>query len=347
MYHEDSIFGLTWLAGIGPRKISVSKYDVPTFGQQQRQGLLVKIEFSDSSVGFSDLMAWPELGDGNLQDELNHLLSLCRAPGQATGSALSRQVLRNSFLDAQARSKGELLWPKSLNKTARVQSHYLAGTIEDLQKSAELAALSKETAFASISDRVSCTDLAFNGVVKIKWTPALKAEHLVSSPFQFRIDFNERCDRDTLKSLLSDKQTLTKIDFVEDPFPHDDDASWMWLSDNFPDLKIYGDFALEKNPELLRWCKGAVLKPASRSVEKWLKSDREICITHSLGHPFGQMIAGCYSLRINKDCVTAGMRPTRRVLVSKLPAWEVGDRPDGAGFGYETSDLLSLDWSEQ
>ena len=109
-------------------------------------------------------------------------------------------------------------------------------------------------------------------------------------------------------------------------------------------MKIYGDFALEKNSALIQFCKGVVLKPASRNPDKWLNTPHEICVTHSLGHNFGQMIAACYASHLNQPVVSAGLMPAQVVLNSPLAQWQPQQAPSGQGFGYETAELMRLKW---
>jgi hypothetical protein len=292
-----------------------------------RQGVLLKFVFQDNSIGFSDLMAWPELGDGTIEQELEILKETPK--GLSKLSLLTSQVVRNAFIDAQARAQSFSLWNSSISMP---KSHFFVGGVNEFR-------------LFMRSQTLERPQLAKDTVVKVKWSEELSPELIEDSPYRLRIDFNEKGTPKSLNEILVDSNVRDRIDFIEDPFAFNDRTSWKWLQEVYPEIKVFGDFALEKNRELENHCTGVVLKPASRSTENWLKTNKEICVTHSLGHFYGQMIAGCYAAHLVNKSISTGLLPNQNVLDSKLEPWLVGSIPKGEGFGYETERLLNLEWN--
>jgi hypothetical protein len=244
--------------------LSFHSYHVqPPAGILAREGLLLKFEFKDHVVGFADLMAWPELGDQKLSEELSALVR-----GQPTN--LGQRVLKNAHQDGVARLAGLSLWQGS---GPIPQSHYLVniGDRDEIPK-------------------VGDGPLRFppRSTLKIKYSQDLDLNYLSSVPYRFRIDFNERGTRDSL-AMVCDR-LVDKIDFIEDPFMGRDPESWQWLKQTYPTVRLFGDFALVKNPDLISVCDGVVLKPASHDPDQWLESDFDVCVTHSMGHPLGRKL---------------------------------------------------------
>lgn len=323
------------LSSAKPIQIWFHSYHVKLAGSiQPREGLLVKVRSADGTIGFSDLMAWPELGDQTLSHERLQLQRLVQSPSLPDDKAikllspLCLQVLRNSFLDAHARAHRQTLWSGA---GPIPKSHVLIGNGRDLWN------------FFRNPPSVDF-EIPSSTILKVKWSEELNADLLESIPHRVRIDFNERANRSVLKSLFVSKSILDKVDFIEDPFPAGAVEDWEWCSREFPGLRVFGDFALEKNPDLEVHCQGLVLKPASRNVDHWRHSTLPMCVTHSLGHTFGQMISACYAAHLPQVSVSCGLFPSPRVEKSSLAPWDGKSIPAGEGFGFATQELMALSW---
>ena len=80
-------------------KLWTHRYQItPPGSLAQRSGFLIKLENADTSVGFADLMSWPELGEKDISEELAAILE-----GKPT--LLGQRVLALAKEDAHARKK--------------------------------------------------------------------------------------------------------------------------------------------------------------------------------------------------------------------------------------------------
>jgi hypothetical protein len=303
-------------------RLKASAYEIELPGLlPRRNGALIQAEFKNGVFGFADLMAWPELGDQSLQDELDRIRS-------GSPTQLGHQVLSNAWGDAQGRAENRSLWTSGMKCPP---SHYLIGTPDDLEK------------FLSQRELGSPRGALKTGIaVKIKWAGNLNPSLLETMDFRWRIDFNERASREDIQALLKSTRLKSQIDFLEDPFPEKNLEDWKWLKESHPEVRIFGDFAPEINEAIIEFCDGFVLKPASRSFEKALQSQRSFCVTHSLGHPLGHMTAAWHAAQIYKThpTTTSGFLPRPR----SMSHWSYPDFPPGEGYGFETSELLKLSW---
>jgi hypothetical protein len=281
-----------------------------------RTGALLRVQWDPSDVGYADLMSWPELGDFSLEDEL-------RLISEKNPSCLGQRVLALSRSDAKARAQMRSLWA---GVGEIPTGHVFFGNIEDLQNQ-DVNAYSKSV------------------VLKLKCSGEFDLELLRRVPHRVRLDWNEKGEASFFKHLFSDEELLQKIDFIEDPFPAEDERSWESLRRDFPNLDIFGDFALQRNACLLKYCSGVVFKPASRDPEVLLKyvrsQEMRLCITQSLGHPLGHAVASLVAAE-NPDCTT-GLNPHSRLVV---PGFLEETRASGFGFGWDSAEFEALSWTQ-
>ena len=283
---------------------------LPPGGGLERIGNLLRVQNAEGSIGYADMMLWPELGQNSAAEELDRLTRGCP-------TALGKWVLSLAVKDAGARHQNLSLWA---GLPSIPESHYFIGGIEQLRN--------LNTLFKTL---------------KVKARGPFDAGLIRACPAQLRIDWNESGFFSDLVRLFEDPAVRKKIDFLEDPFSAFDFDAWRKFKTQYPDLSLYGDFALEKNSELWNVCDGVVLKPASRdphpAIEKSLSDPKQICVTHSMGHPLGTSVAAWFAA--SAQCQSTGLLPHPRLLDS---SFEWAERLDGPGFGWKTEKFESLTW---
>lgn len=305
-----------------------------------RTGFLLRFEWNHQ-FGYADLMAWPELGDLTLEEEL-----WCLLRDQPT--ALGTAAIQMAWRDAQARSQGHSLW-KNLPNPPR--SHYLAGSLEDLS----------ELHYPTLVAR------GFRSI-KVKWPKNIALSHAVrilldqlngiqEHGLQLRVDFNGAMSGDALLELLSPIPTerCSAFDFFEDPFPKENLEDWLTFKKHFPNLDLFVDRATPSDLDLLHLADGWILKPALQNIE-WLRpsfSRKKISFTHYLGHPLGAAWAAWFSTR--EKTVDSGLLFSSKIegdsdFFSKSIQSESCFFPTehlrlGEGIGWTDSHFEKLTWS--
>lgn len=246
-----------------------------------RHGALLRVEYPGWGFGYADCHPWEERGDEPLAAQLAGLTR-----GRLT--PLTRNALRFSRLDAEARSRGRSLF-EGLSVPA---SHFLLTDISE--ESVETACQALAAGFDRIKLKL--------GREWRKILPLLKV--LLATPgARFRIDLNSCLHRDELSELLAALRDFrTKIEFLEDPLPWRSAPGW----ENPPDdwafaldrevSEILADFARASDfPAVL------VIKPAINDwkalAERGAAWKKRLVFTSYLDHPLGQLSAAYAAAR--------------------------------------------------
>lgn len=189
-----------------------------------REGALIRVE-----GGYADLHPWPELGDENLETQLE-LLCMGRP------SLLGRRSLYYADLDSRARRAGQSLF-KDLGSP---KSHFL------WDEKTSLETLRAE-GFEKLKIKVS----AQRPIQELKQVLTQAAE----SGFRLRLDANFTFSESTATEFFGvlGENILNAIEFVEDPFPFED-SQWRRFSEKFKLALAWDQKAsiasLKKSPEV-------------------------------------------------------------------------------------------------
>lgn len=258
-------------------KVWYNKYKmtpVTAFGSvaqvTDRIGALVKIQWSERLIGYGDLHPWPELGDPDLDTQLE-------AWRLGKVSPLVEQTMWLAKRDAKLRE----LKINGFSGKPKIKNHYMIG---DFTKSSD--ALMEEVR------RAGFTTVKFKMGRDLSGEAKFLYKFIKQNPFTVRLDFNAKPTPDEyirfMASLLPAERE--RIEFVEDPVPYDAEV-WEELSKFAPlamDNEIHkvqsGQF---KVPPF----KYFILKPARQDVDKALKfvddHDLKLVVTSALDHPVG------------------------------------------------------------
>lgn len=299
-------------------KIWIHRYQLqPTDRRfKAREGVLIKAEWAQDQVGFSDLHPWPEFGEPELDVHIDSLRSV-----QLT--ALAENSLEFNYADREHR----------LNKRSA-----FAGVI--LPRShrlvTDLARLEPQTLNEWQKQGFSH--------IKVKMGDQLEAETeaLVQLAYAtnmlWRIDFNGKLSADVFSSWWEalDEMVKRRIDFIEDPTAGEQ-------------LKFLGpwadDWKVQEKAQI------RIIKPAREATKELAKYHRLI-FTHGMDHPLGQACAAWaagrfYSAHPKKMEVCGLAAPAFYEPNEFSKEWSCeGPRmkpTTGTGFGFDAL-LNSLSW---
>lgn len=271
-------------------KISYSEYVIQpvgllnnhSSGVQPRKGALLKMQWPDGKIGYSDLHPWPELGDQPLDLQIQNMKK----------GKMSSQIEQSIWLarrDAIARSNNQSL----LIHADDVRNNYI---VTD----------------ALLCDESHLKDISKKGykTIKIKVGKDQKAEadliHRASLYFQLRLDFNSVGNLTVFQKFMQllKPEAIKKIEYVEDPFPFDQ-AKWLEAQKIAP---------LAADRELLKIdfkkttqvpFQVMVIKPALIDVEKAIRfaiQEKLKCvITSQMDHAVGQMHALAVASELKRE----------------------------------------------
>lgn len=247
-----------------------------------RQGALLRVEFSDGSVGYSDCHPWPELGDPDLEAQLRSLKN-----GQPL--VLAQTSLDLARRDAQARTENRSL----IDSSQIPKSHFLVTDIQGLDPQALPSVI--ESGYQVAKVKVGC-DPTLEREALEKWLPHLNDE------FRLRLDFNGALDAVSFRywwDQLSD-ELKSRIDFVEDPTPFEP-SLWSQFA-TWEGLTLARDRGSE---ELDSVAPVRVIKPAKQSLETFMQmaqsdSNYRFIFTTYMDHPLGQAAAIAQAIEFYK-----------------------------------------------
>jgi O-succinylbenzoate synthase len=272
-------------------KFEYSKYTIQPVHQigavatdAPRAGALLKCTWPDGKVGISDIHPWAELGDADIDTQLNAL-----ARGKI--SFLVEQSIWLARKDAILRA----MMKNGLEGATKFKNHFL---ITDLSKITDQNLNEiKSSGFTTLK-------------IKVGPKPMEDAERslkiLRSGNFQVRFDFGSKLDFSEYERFLTilDKPAKARIDYMEDPFPYDN-KSWMEAS-------RLATLAADEQYENVDWSKVKelpfkiiVIKPARQDVDKAIHRAKtynlKMVVTSSLDHPVGVIHSALVASEIKKE----------------------------------------------
>lgn len=291
-----------------------------------RRGALIKVEWPDKLVGYSDLLPWTDLGDEPLLAQLKDLQ-------RGKMSDMVEQTIWLARRDAQARKERRHL----MKGLPRVRNSLLVQDPE-IVTDAELGE-ARRVGFMSI--KIKCG-------VKPEAEHALIDKILKMGAFGIRLDFNARL---TFKDFVTFFKRIPtafhdRIEYVEDPFPFAVDT-WREASKIVP-------LALDMEYRKVNWqtlkaplpFKVLVIKPSrmdlNLALEHVNKLGLKMVVTSNLDHALGVMHAssvasemkkiypnilldcGCFThLEYQEDSFSAQL-PSSGPMTAEVPGFGVG-----------------------
>ncbi len=303
----------------------------------ERKGVLLKIEWPDGLVGYSDLHPWPELGDQSWEDQLAGIR-------QGKITTILEQSIWMARKDAQLRKQGK----NAFEGTATIKNNYI---ISDISSESE-----------DLSDRLKAEGFE---TVKIKVGRDLQKEaELISllgkdGAFKLRLDFNAIGTWQTYERFMSavSKVALQRVQYVEDPFPFDSQA---WTeARRFAPIAI--DNQLSKVD--LKRVQGkpfdvVILKPAkmdvSSTVQNCIVHDFKIAVTSYMDHPVGVIHALAIACELKKahpqrvldaGCMTLKLFQMDAYSAEVVSSGPFLKRPSGRGIGFDRL-LMREPWAQ-
>jgi O-succinylbenzoate synthase len=303
----------------------------------ERNGILLKIEWPDGLIGYSDLHPWTELGDDSWEDQLAGVR-------QGQISTMLEQAIWLARKDAQHRKQDKNIF----EGVASIKNNYI---VTDIRTEPE-----------GLADRLKTEGFE---TVKIKVGRDLKAEAAYISAlgrdgnFKLRLDFNAVGTWQTYERFMSsiDKVSLTRVQYVEDPFPFDEQA---WT-----DAKRFAPLAIDNQISKVDLKKiqskpfdVVILKPAkmdvSSTVQNCIMKDFKIAVTSYMDHPVGVMHALAIACELKKahpqrildaGCMTLKLFQMDLYSAEVVTSGAFIKRPSGKGIGFDA--LLEKEtWSQ-
>jgi hypothetical protein len=319
---------------------------------QPREGFLVRAEWAPRDRahppvrGYADLMAWPELGDLSIEEEMDSIL-------RGTATTLGTRVLEMARLDANARAEGRSLW-SGVEEPPR--SHYLAGSVTDLESVAP--AQLQRCGFRAIKVKWPASlSIASAAVILDRVAPALSEAGL-----RLRIDFNGTAQPAPLAEFFERRPRLMEaIEFLEDPFPAEMPQWWTEFKARIPQIGLFVDRADEGDRELLGHADGWVIKPALQGPD-WISrsrpsegSPKPLSFTQYLGHAVGSAWTAWHSAQAPQlQLRDSGLLFDSRLegesehfaalLRSDSSGFPTARLREGQGIGWTEADFASLTW---
>jgi L-alanine-DL-glutamate epimerase and related enzymes of enolase superfamily len=289
-----------------------------------RKGALLKLQWPDGLIGYSDLHPWPELGDDSLDKQISDLKRGRLTPMVEQSIWLARR-------DAVARRDKKNL----LDTTIRLKNNFIISDIGSVQTGL-FDELRKE-GFTQI---------------KLKVGKDLEKERdfvtlCASAGFKLRLDFNSSGNWQIFEKFFTGipKSAMPAIDYVEDPFGYDP-LSWtearklvkVAIDHEYPKV----DWANMKKPAF----DVVIVKPAkmdvTQALDRCFQFQVQATITSYMDHPVGMVHAlavanefkknygdlllnpGCMTYRLFKMDAFAAELQTQGPYIVKAPGYGVG-----------------------
>lgn len=252
-------------------------------GGGARDGALLKVQWDDGLIGYADLHPWPELGDVPLADQL-----LDVGHGK-----ISRQLEQSIWLarrDALLREEGKNIFENGV----KVKNNFL---ISDLTK--------LKPGFLDEINGEAYTH------IKIKVGRDLQRERdllsqVAAAGFRLRLDFNAMGSWQTFEKFMTalPKTVLPVIEYVEDPFPFEEQA--------WGEAQRIVKIAVDNQYDKVKWANLKkipfdiiVIKPAKNDVDlavtRCKKHNLKAVVTSYMDHPVGMIHALGLAMELKKN----------------------------------------------
>ena len=294
-------------------------------GATENKGSLLKVEFPNGTIGYSDLRPHPELGD---QDLKFHLKSL----DQQQPTIQAKKSLFFAEIDAKARASNESLF-KNLKLP---QTHYAAGSLANFR--IEQTQTITESGYTHIKFKT--------GIDLVKERYNLSELLKQCESLSVRLDFNESLSSTQFINWLEafKPDELCRIDFIEDPFRFEQEA---WSKIKNVSLGIDRQVSpkvVKDKPWLI-----PVIKPAINDLSVFFKepAKQRIIFTNYMDHPLGEMAAifesAKYYQETHTTIQTCGLRTSHLFKSSAYSELILGSGPElktAEGFGLGFDQLL-------
>ena len=186
------------------------------YSRAPKAGALLKVDFEDGSLGYSDYHPWRELKNSSLFEKIQYIRS-------SRQSVYFQHSVDQAWRDAQFRYNNQSGF--DLFHHIELSNHYLIPDIKNFSK-------------------IKLLELEAQGYrrFKVKMGRNLRSETLTlrklcetcSKQTQFRLDFNESFKIKDFRVWLDKNENLLKhIEFIEDPIPFEA-SKWEYLSNKYP-----------------------------------------------------------------------------------------------------------------
>jgi O-succinylbenzoate synthase len=244
-----------------------------------REGVLIRVEHDDKSIGYADVHPWTELGDEPLALQLQKLANF-------ETTDLTQRSLELATIDADARKTGMSLF----HDLHVPESHFL---ITDLKKGFQTELQrALDDGFSTLKIKVgrSLSSLIEDRTV---------LEHSVSTlqNFKIRFDFNSQRSHVEVQEWIQGLSPALRqaIEFIEDPCTWNLGA-WASLREtaNVPlaldqgSENIYSTAGAETDP-IAQLLSDVIVKPAVQDPSMIENMALKYVVTSYLDHPIGQM----------------------------------------------------------
>lgn len=295
---------------------------------EERRGALLKIEFEEGSVGFTDCHPWPEVGDLPLNEQINSMKK-----GNVT--RLIECALEKAYEDAIARQKGIQL----LKKMKVPSSHYLGFSVLDWTN--------------NLANKI-----LLEGFTHVKFKVGKKLDQEISqlvkefchSDLKVRLDFNNSVSAEEFIWFLQQIEPIKeKVDFIEDPFAFHLDS---WSKIQQKGWKLACDREVSKAVGYPEAASYLIIKPALMSkneIQQKAEGQTKIVTTY-VAHPLEQMSAAYTAAQIDSTAQQMHGLLSHRLFATtpfseKLnwygPQFEAAS---GTGWGFD-DELAQLSWT--
>ena len=241
-----------------------------------RKGALLKIEWTNGLVGYSDCFPWTELGDLDLDGQLKGLQ-------QGRITSVMEQSIWLARRDAEQRGNAK----GAFSGLPKIKNHYL---VQDYLKfpNEEIDNLRK-IGYTTIKFKFG-RDIE----AEAKWLEAFLKKY----SFSVRLDFNSKLNYAKFVKFCEvlSPASKSKIEFVEDPFPWNYE-DWL-MAANFLPLALDHEFDSFKRDPIERDSapfKIVIVKPARQNLDKVMevvnRFGLKFVVTNCLEHVIGQLQA--------------------------------------------------------
>ena len=250
-----------------------------------RAGALLKVQWANDLIGYSDIFPWPEFGDAPIDDQL---FALSRAKVSL--------VVEQSIWLAKRDAARRVLRQNAFEGAPKLRNHFL---ITD-------AAKMTDTTFKEIKN-AAFTTLKIKLGSDIEQSAKFILKVIRQHQFLLRLDFNACLDFQSFERFISyfSKAEMAKIEYIEDPMP--------WDLPVWQEASKLSKLAIDFEYDNVNWAavdnmpfEFMVLKPARTDVDLAVQRARQknikIIVSSSMDHPVGIAHAISVAVDLKKEC---------------------------------------------